>query len=209
MKLTKLCVAYIVIISIGGLSACTTVDLSQVSVKQPEEVVEQPTHNVVERAALSLTRMFHDKGWCKSGPAEMTKTATNVLLNGIDTANKYLNGESTPIPASVVGTRQLSTDLSYANEQVEQTTKAAEVYLVMSEEMAELDTELSQLEAALLSAREAETGFGKSIETSSNYIVRRKYTELSSSIEELKNVTDAYGERIRSQIAARASAKRS
>jgi len=204
MKLTKLCVVSTMTICIGGLSACTTVDLSQVSIQQPQAITEQPKQNVVERAAYSLTSMFHAKGWCESGPAEMTKTATNVLLNGMDK-----DSENTAISAIAVSTRQLSADLSNANKQVEQTTKAAEVYLVMSEDMAELDTELSQLEAALLSAREAEAGFGKSLQTSSNFIVKRKYNALSKSIDELKNVTDAYGDRIRSQIAARANAERS
>ena len=209
MKLTKLCVVRrltvcTTTICIGGLSACTTVDLSQVSVKQPQEIVQQPKHNIVERASLSLTSTFKSKGWCKSDPAEKTQTATNVLLNGID-----INAQNTPVPAAVVGTRQLSADLSIANKQVEQTTKAAEVYLVMAEEMAELDAELSQLEAALLSAREAEAGFEKSMQISPNFIVRRKYHALSNSIDALKNVTDAYGDRIRSQIAALASAERS
>lgn len=204
MKLMNVCTAAITTTLIGGLSACSTVDLSQIALNQPQEVITKPEQNVVERAAYSLTNMFKSKGWCKSDPAEKTQTATNVLLNGID-----MDTQNTPVPVSVVSTRQLSTDLTDAKAQIEQTTKAAEVYLVMADEMAELDAELSQLEAALLSAREAETGFGKALDASSNFIVRRKYSSLSNSIAELKTVTDAYGDRIRSQIAARASAKRS
>ena len=201
MKLTKICV---ISMCVGGLSACTTVDLSQVAIKQPREVIQKPTQNVVEQAALSLTNIFKAKGWCKSHPAEKTRTAANVLLNGVD-----MEPDNTPIPASVISTRQLSRDLSEAKKLVEQTTKAAEVYLVLSEEITELGAELSHLEAALLAAREAEFGFDKSLQTSSNLIVRHKFTVFSNSVDALKNITDAYGDRIRSQIATRASAARS
>lgn len=205
MNLAKQCVASVTVICIGGLSACTTVDLSQVAIDKPQAVSVTPKQNVVEKAALSLTSKFKSKGWCKNDPAEKTQTATNVLLNGM----QALDEKNTAIPATVISARQLSADLSEANNQVQQTTKAAEVFLVMSEDMDKLDTELSQLEAALLSAREAEANFGKTLQTSSNLIVRRKYFAFSHSVDALKNVTDAYGKRIRSQIAARASAGRS
>ena len=204
MKLTKFCVVCISSICIGSLSACTTVDLSQIAIKESQEAVQKSAHNVVEQAALSLTNLFKAKGWCKSHPAEKTRTAANVLLNGVD-----MDVAKTPVPVAKISTRQLFSDLNEAKKQVEQTTKAAEVYLVLSEEMAELDAELSHLEAALLAAREAEASFEKSMQAASNLIVRHKFTTLSNSIDELKNVTDAYGERIRSQIAARAASNHS
>ncbi|MCF6275860.1 MAG: hypothetical protein L3J05_08875 [Robiginitomaculum sp.] len=204
MRLTKICTTTLTAISIASLTACSTVDLSQIVINQPQEVSEKPKHNVVERATHSLTSMFKAKGWCKSDPNTKTQTATNVLLNGLDTGT-----QNTAIPVLVVSTQQLSDDLTDAEAQIKQTTKAAEVFLVMAEDMADLGAELSQLEAALLVAREAETGFGKALETSSNLIIRRKYASLSSSIDGLKTVTDAYGDRIRLQIASRASTKRS
>ncbi|MCF6220227.1 MAG: hypothetical protein L3J65_03865 [Robiginitomaculum sp.] len=204
MKLTKVCTTALTMIFIAGLTACSTVDLTQIVVNQPQETFDKPEHNVVERATHSLTSMFKAKGWSKSDPNDKAQTATNVLLNGFET-----DEQSTITPVMAVSTRQLSADLADAEAQIKQTTKAAEVFLVMAEDMADLGAELSQLEAALLVAREAETGFGKALEASSNFIIRRKYTSLSSSIEDLKTVTDAYGDRIRLQIAARASTKRS
>ncbi|PHS77324.1 MAG: hypothetical protein COB56_03695 [Robiginitomaculum sp.] len=188
----------------GGLSACTTVDLTQVAVTQPQTASEKVEQNVVERTSLSLTRMFHAKGWCKSDPAEKTKTATNVLLNGMDTDSEA-NHAHTLIPVTLT---QLISDMTEANYQVEQTTKAAEVYLVVADDIAELDKELSQLEAALLSSREAQAGFVKTVNalTDKNHATQQRLEDISKSIDNLKTVTDAYGDRTRSQIAARASA---
>lgn len=188
----------------GGLSACTTVDLTQVAVKQPQATSEKVKQNVVERASLSLTRMFHAKGWCKSDPAEKTKTATNVLLNGMD-IDSEANHDRILTPVTLT---QLISDMTEANYQVEQTTKAAEVYLVVADDIAELDKELSQLEAALLSSREAQAGFVKTVNAfpEKSHATRHKLEDISKSIDNLKTVTDAYGDRTRSQIAARVSA---
>ena len=204
MKLANLQIALITPLIIGGLSACTTVDLSQVAIEQPQVSIEKPNLNVVERASQSLTSTFRAKGWCKTGPEEKTRTATNVLLNGIGSGQK-----NTPVPVATLSRAQLSAELTDANTHVVQATKAAEVYLVMADAKAELDNELSLLETALLSAREAETRFDKALEKSGGFMARRKLKILSKSVDNLKNVTDAYGDRIRQQIAARASASRS
>ena len=200
--ITKNLVVIVAIVS-GGLSACTTVDLTQVAVNQPKISNENTEQNVVERASLSLTSMFHAKGWCKSDPAEKTRTATNVLLNGMDTDNQAKNTSM----VTPVNMNQLITDITVANYQVEQTTKAAEVYLVVADDMAELDKELSQLEAALLSSRQAQAGFVKNANTLSDidHTTHQKLEDISKSISSLKIITDAYGDRIRSQIAARAA----
>ena len=190
----------------GGLSACTTIDLSQVAFEQAETVSEKPKLNVVERATHALTENFRSKGWCKNSPEEKTKTATNVLLNGMQ------DTQTTPVPAVVImDSEQLNASLVEANAQVVQATKAAEVYLnlTMADGMAVLDTELSQLETALLSARQAQVNFSKSLKISDEFLTRQKFDNFSSSVDNLKSVTDAYGDRIRSQIAMRAAAERS
>jgi hypothetical protein len=202
----KLITSHLVIMTAilgSGLSACTTVDLTQVAVNQPQTSSEKKEKNVVERASLSLVKKFHTKGWYKSDPAEKTKTATNVLLNGIDTDNQSEN-VSTTMP---ITDNQLIDDITEADYQVKQITKAAEVYLVVADDMAELDEELSQLEVALLSSREAQAGFVKNVNKlpKKSQTTRHKLEEISKSIDKLTTVTDAYGDRIRLQIAARAS----
>lgn len=197
---------HLVIISVfasGALSACTTVDLTQVAVNHPQATSQETERNVVEKASFSLIRLFHSKGWCESDPAEKTKTATNVLLNGMDTDSKGVQLYMA-VPITLA---QVVSDIAEANYQVEQTTKAAEIYLVVADDMAQLDKELSQLEAALLSSREAQASFVKNVDelSEADHLTHEELEKISNSIDELKAVTDAYGDRTRSQIAARAS----
>ncbi len=104
---------------------------------------------------------------------------------------------------------QLDADISKANTQIRQTSKAAEVFLTIADDHAKLDRELSMLEKALLSAREAETGFAQPVARFDDAQLKRDLVTLSESVDRLKHVTDAYGDRIRSQITARAGASKS
>ena len=202
MKLRALSVVVVLAV---GLPACTTVDLSQVAI-QSESVAPTPLKkNVVERASAALTSTFRSKGWCSGGPQEKTQTATSVLLNGVD---------STPISKhntelKYTSETQLAADLVSANEQVIQTTKAAEVFLTISEDVADVDSELSLLETALLSAKEAETRFEKAVTNTGSSSLRQNLETLQSSVQSLKEITDLYGDRARSTIAIKSIASRS
>ena len=204
MKRASLQIALIAPFIIGGVSGCTTVDLSQVAIEQPKTVLQAPSLNIVERASYSLTSQFRSKGWSMSGPDEKTKTATNVLLHGI--SDDKHNEQQHVI---TISRSQLGDDLIEANKQIVQATKAAEVFLAMADNAVGLDNELAQLERALLSSREAESHFSKAVEISGGFLIRRKLNTLSKSVNNLKMVTDAYGDRIRQQIAAQALASRS
>jgi len=187
-----------------GLTACTTVDLSQVAVKQQSAIQTTPKLNVVEKASASLTSLFRDKGWSRSGPKQKTQTATSIFLNGM---NKNTTGHTaTPVMGNAT---RLSADLKQAVLSVNQTTKAAEVFLAMADGATSLDRELSSLETALLSAHEAQTRFGKSITLNSSSANEREFQALQHSITALKTVTNSYGDRIRQQIATRSIATRS
>jgi hypothetical protein len=187
---------------LSSLTACTTVDLSQVAI-QSEPVQSTPAkQNIVERASAKLTASFREKGWCSGGPQEKTQTATSVLLNGVDAENER-DQKTSILMTSIDG---LGPDLKLANEQVMQATKAANIYLEMSETNTEFDRELSALETALLSAREAEGRFG-SVVTGAEH--REQLETLKNSIVMLKTVTDQYGERARLNIAVKSSKSRS
>ena len=202
MKLRALSVVVVLAV---GLPACTTVDLSQVAI-QSEAVAPAPVQqNVVERASAALTSTFRSKGWSSGGPQEKTQTATSVLLNGVD---------STPISKhntelKYTSETQLAADLVSANEQVIQTTKAAEVFLTISEDVTDVDSELSLLETALLSAKEAETRFEKAVTDTGSPSLRQNLEALQSSVQSLKEITDLYGDRARSSIAIKSIASRS
>jgi len=188
-----------------GFPACTTVDLSQVAI-QSESVAPAPaTQNVVERASAALTSNFRSKGWCSGGPQEKTQTATSVLLNGVDSTP--ISKHNTELKYS--NETQLAADLVSANEQVIQTTKAAEVFLSISEDVTDVDSELSLLETALLSAKEAESRFEKAVAKTGSSVVRQNFEALQTSVHSLKKVTDLYGDHARSTIATKTIASRS
>jgi len=182
---------------VTGLGACTTVDLSQISESQERSIILAPAQNVVERASHSLTAMFRGKGWCKGTPQEKTQSATSVLLNGV--TNASAKQTSTLIYNSGAALRA---DMLTAAVQVNQTTKAAEVFLSMADELTELEAELSSLEIALLSARQAQSKFGLALVNFDTPENKRIHGDLTRSVDGLKTVTDAYGVRLRRQIAA-------
>ncbi len=186
------------------LGACTTVDLSQVSLENSKTVTQStPSYNVVEKASMKMTALFVNKGWCKNSSVHPTQTAASVLLNGKDST------DAKPDQVNVVGSRQLSADLNLAELHISQTTKAAEIYLTTADELSELSNELSLLETALLAAKEAEGNFGETIKFSASQINRDELKILSQSIGQLKQVTDAYGDRMRGQIAQKSNPNRS
>ncbi|MBL4870449.1 MAG: hypothetical protein JKX72_05800 [Robiginitomaculum sp.] len=193
------------LLGICMLSACTTVDLSQVSLEKSRQTKPlAAVQNVVEKASRSMAALFVSKGWCKDSAANPTQTAASVLLNG-----KVNNIENDIETVKNMGSRQLSADINLAKNHIAQTTKAAEIFLTTADEFSELDKELSMLEAALLSAKEAETKFGKIIILTANSKNQEELEELKISIGKLKKVTDAYGDRTRGQIASKSNRIRS
>jgi hypothetical protein len=202
MKLRALSVVVVLSMSLG---ACTTVDLSQVAIQSDSSAVTPVKQNVVERASAALTSKFRSKGWCAGGPQEKTQTAASVLLNGVDST--AIEKRDTNIKFS--SEAHLAAELVSANEHIVQATKAAEVFLSISEDISDVDSELSLLETALLSAKEAETRFEKAVTSTGSSTVRQNFEDLQTSVQSLKKVTDRYGDRARSTIVNKSNASRS
>ncbi len=189
-------------LAFSALSACTTVDFTQVAVDQKQGIDKETEKNVVERSTYTLTSMFYDNGWCSSAPEIKPQATASFLFNGMNKGNDEQVLTSKPMTIT-----QLQSDITKANNQIEQVTKAAEIYLVVADEIVELDIELLLLEAALRSSREAKSGFTQKINSLSenDQSIINGLDEISHSIEALKDVTNAYGVRTRSHIAARAA----
>lgn len=189
------------------MSACTTVDLSQVSFEPQAETARAHTQNVVQKAAHSMVALFETKGWCKTDLKEKTQTAASVLLNGLD--NDMDKDVITSRAILVVKSGQLLEDIGLANAQVEQITKAAEIYMATADDAADIGVELTLLESALLTAREAETNFDMSLAQSGTTRSQREFEAFQGAIKDLKGITDTYGDRMRSQISLRANRQHS
>ena len=211
MRTAKVYLVSSLMVMTGALSACTTVDLSQVSLETtPDAVQTEPQKNIVERASVDLTQTFRAKGWSTSGPREKATTATMMLLNGRDSAKKNAAAKQVTYPTA----KALLVDVTQANLKIRQTTKAAEVYLSMADDVVSLEGELSALEEALLAAYEARDNFkhaaiAQGLNSQTDRQFTTKFDGMAQSLVGLKTVTDQYGERIRANIAAQATGTRS
>ncbi|HHL43461.1 MAG TPA: hypothetical protein ENJ42_07585 [Hellea balneolensis] len=178
-----------------GISACTTVDLSQVTTQTVQVPVKTASTNVVERAAKQLSKAFAENGWSKTRSKIKAQTAASILLNGMQ-KHAQASAQNEPV---VRKTFSIS-DITKATSYVVRTTKAADVYLNVSDLNVDVAHELSLLETALISAKQAEQNFlsGDQTEISNRPpVVMEAYR---SAVENLKSITDHYGARARQAI---------
>jgi len=80
---------------------------------------------------------------------------------------------------------------------VSQATKAAEVYLAMAPDDTNLREELASLQEALIASREAQLVF-KAALAGQNTSEHSVLVTFVNSVDALRDVTDAYGDRVRS-----------
>lgn len=189
------------IVAFISLTGCTTVDLSQVTVEKQPSISATLKKNVVERACIAMADVFDSKGWSKNKPKQTMQTATSILLHG-------MKKETVPrisISKSVSNVHLLSQDIKLAKLQISQTTKAAEVHLVTLQETVTVGHELSLLETALISARQAEDNFAAALIRANKPLSVREFVAFQHEINQLKLITNDYGVRMRRQIASQAT----
>lgn len=183
-----------------GLSACSTVDLTQVAVSnQIPQQIEKPQKNVVERASKKLTDTFAANHWSRAQAKFKPQTAASVLLNGLK--------KETRSNVNTYSGTTLERDLEQAKSLVIQTKTAAEIYLAMAEVSADISNELACLESALLSARQAQSNFQNYVKTKSRLKHTPALQAYEGAVSDLQSVTDVFGERTRTAISSHVSAK--
>lgn len=175
-----------------AMSACATVDLNEMALPANAPAAKSDV-NVVERAVAKLKSAFTTKGFVAKTSRKRMQSAARVLLNGLE-EKQMTNGSvetgyaAQNNPASIV-----LADMSFAKRHVVQTVKAAEVYLEMAPANRSLVEELSDLEVALMAAKEAGSAFEAALKGQNS-------SELNSYIDavaELRQVTDEFGETVR------------
>lgn len=188
-------IALIILLSVS-MSGCATVDLVNTG-SQTASVSSTETAkvNVVKRAAGKLYSAFTAEGWVENKSKKRVQSTASVLLRGLDTSSS--EGPFSDYASSSLTVKKIRADILAAQDYVSQTTKAAEVYLAMASDDTNLREELSSLQQALIVAREAELVFKAALDktSSSNDYVWKDY---STSVDELRDVTDAFGDRVRS-----------
>lgn len=189
--------------AVSTLSGCATVDLNEMAASSASAKTQTTKRaNVVERAASKLYAAFTNRGFVAKTSRKRMRSATRILLEGLEDASVTpVAGETSyaerALPASVV-----ETDILFAASHVEQTTRAAEVYLEMSPSTDSLRKELSSLETALMASREASRAFKSAGGTTA------QITELDARIDDLGRVTDEFGLRVRRKAGEELSASR-
>jgi len=181
-------------------TGCATVDMTEMAIPSAAKAEVPAERNIVLRAASKLYAAFRSKGFVAKTSRKKMQSAASVLLNGLEERDltSDVNYASRNLPRAVV-----IEDISYATQYVRQTADAAEIYFDMSEGKKKLREELTELEEALLSSREAAASF-EEVVGSENAALRT----LNVQIERLKTVTDNFGKRVRDQAAAEMAARR-
>ena len=181
-------------------TGCATVDMTEMASPVSARADAPAERNIVLRAASKLYSAFRSKGFVAKTSRKKMQSAASILLNGLE--ERELTTEvdyaSRNLPRAVV-----IEDIAYATQQIRVTANAAEIYFDMSEGRQNLRKELTELEQALLSSREAATSF-KAVVGADSLELRG----LNAEVDRLISVTNNFGKRVREQAAADMAARR-
>lgn len=188
-----------------SMSACATVDLNEATTSNNPSAAKSVDVNVVQRAASKLYAVFSNRGFVAKDGRKKMRSAASVLLKGLE--------DKTETTVSTVGYAAnaqsqvtVLSDIRMAATHVEQTTKAAEVYLAMAPAEKSLRKELGSLEEALIASREASQVFEEALIKTAGAANAMDFSAYNLSVNELRDVTNAFGDRVReaqmTQVAA-------
>ncbi len=188
-RFTRLICLFIVAVS---LPACATVNMTEVAGASVQSEAPRDV-NVVQRAVEKLKLAFTQRGFGPKVSKAKMQAAADVLMNGINSeaANETDGYNDVPRSPAIV-----TADILVAKRHVEQTTTAAEIYLDVAPRDRSLAAELASLEAALLVSEKACKTFSAALEDET-----AELTSLRSSVDELRQVTNAFGYRVRADRA--------
>ena len=178
----------------GLMSACTTVEITNTA--PSTSVVSKPSldSTLLKRTASRLTSLFHTKGWCPDDGSVAKQSAAQILLEGLKSGDRqssladYDTANATPAT--------LISDIEIANSHVDQTTTLARRVLTEEPSDVTLREELSMLEKALISARQAQDTFSRALRARDMDHVAT-FDSYTDSVDDLRAVTDAFGNKLR------------
>ncbi|MEM9600326.1 MAG: hypothetical protein AAF926_04830 [Pseudomonadota bacterium] len=186
------------VIGMGAVlcTGCATVDLQSMAGTDAQAVsVSEPEGNVVERAVAKLRAVFASRGFGEKSSKKKMQAAANVLLNGLN-ARISADPDYMDVPRLVAEVRE---DMSIATVHVDQTTRAAEIYLEVAPIERDLSGELDSLQAALLASEKAARGFTTALDDyeAGSSQTNPDMAQFRTSVDALRDVTDAFGDRVR------------
>jgi len=184
MRITILTIAASLTLATG---ACTTVDMSAMGPATAPAAASLSGPNVIEKATARLFAAFSSKGWSTHSSRKRMQSAASLLLNGLE--DKSLS--DMPSHYAVLDATVLASDIRTAENHIQQTVSAAEVFLATASVSEDVRDELGDLEQALLASRQAQKVFTEANAEASQLI------DLSISVDRLRDVTDEFGRRVR------------
>ena len=179
-----------------SLSACATVDLNAATTSDSPAATKSVDVNVVQRAASKLYAVFSNRGFVAKDGRKKMRSAARVLLKGLEDKNVTTDA-SLSYADNAQSQLTVLSDIRMASTHVEQTTKAAEVYLAMAPAEKSLRKELVSLEKALIASREASQVFEDALIKTAGQTTAMDYVAYKMSVNELRDVTNAFGDRVR------------
>jgi len=186
----------LILIASLSLSACATVNLSDVTSQKGETAAKVTDVNVVQRAASKLYTAFSSRGFVAKDGRKRVQSAARVLLKGLE--DKDVTAVSAKGYVDTMQSQMIVlADVRMASTHVEQTTKAAEVYIAMAPSEKSLRKELASLEKALIASREAAQVFEEALIKTAGDANAMDYAAYKTSVNELRDVTNAFGDRVR------------
>ncbi|WP_026941874.1 hypothetical protein [Hellea balneolensis] len=179
-----------------SMTACATVDLNEVALQSKPSASKAVDINVVQRATAKLYAAFTSRGFVDKDSRNKMRSAARVLLEGLE--EKDVTSEASVGYAALASdSRIVLSDIRIASTHVEQTTKAAEVYLAMAPAEKKLRKELVSLEKSLIASREAATIFEEALIKTTGRASDTEFVSFKVSVNELRDVTNAFGDRVR------------
>ncbi len=174
-------------------TGCATVDLQNMSRASTAsaDVAGPEDSNVVQRAVEKLRAAFASHGFGEKASQRKMHAAADMLLNGLSAKSVSAPDEgyaATVRPVSVV-----VQDIQLAKRHVEQTARAAEIYLEVAPADRKLNDELESLQAALIASERASRVFSEALPGGSIEAL----TEYRVSVDRLRTITDEFGVRVR------------
>jgi len=185
----------IAILSCVSFSACATINLDEMAVSSKSPVISGFDVNVVQRATEKLFSAFSNKGLVAKDSQKRMQSAARILLKGLEEKDVLIDQAS--YQSNVSDPLIVLADIKTVSRHVEQTTKAAEVYLAMAPIEKSVKKELGSLEQALLASRSAEAIFETTLLDLGQNSSASEFVNYKQVVDELKYVTDAFGERVR------------
>lgn len=177
-----------------AMTGCATIDMTEITSKTLTATSQSTDVNVVKRAATKLYTVFTNRGFVEKTSRNKMRSAAFMLLKGLQ--DKPL-GDHNNYTQNVGSLEALKADIALAQSHVEQTRRAAEIYLAMATGENSLKEELSSLEKALIAATKANQSFIDAYEYYGGTTNAESLISYQTDLKGLRLVTNTFGERVR------------